>query len=171
MLNRDTDSLADALRMQRTVLEEKRRLLDRAIQAIRTAEQSFAGGGRADTTVLKRIIEVIEMQNDNTCSKSITARRRARNPGAPEEWTLPIAGRDHRHGWTCSAMWRRCWTWTPRERDGAGAGRALEATGGEFTGGDPGSGTGLNKMYADRPNWPAHMQETMAPFSNPRYGR
>ena len=39
---------------------------------------------------------------------------------------------------------------------------------GGFTGGDRGISQGLNKMYADRPNWPAHMKEMMAPFSNPR---
>src|SRR5947208_1142864 len=54
MLDRDTDALADALRLQRTVLEEKRRLLDHAIQAIRAAEQSFVDGGRPDTQVHER---------------------------------------------------------------------------------------------------------------------
>ena len=39
---------------------------------------------------------------------------------------------------------------------------------GGFTGGDRQIGQGLNRMYADRPNWPAHMTETMAPFSNPK---
>jgi len=29
-------------------------------------------------------------------------------------------------------------------------------------------GAGLNKLYADRPNWPAQATEQMAPFSNPR---
>jgi len=42
--------------------EEKRQLLDRAIQAIREAEQSFVVAGEPDAAILKQIIEVIEMQ-------------------------------------------------------------------------------------------------------------
>ena len=37
-----------------------------------------------------------------------------------------------------------------------------------FTGGDREIGAGLNKLQADRPNWPVQAQEQMAPFSNPR---
>ena len=33
---------------------------------------------------------------------------------------------------------------------------------------DPEIAKGLNQMYADRPNWPAEMQERMAPFRNPK---
>ena len=58
--------LPDALRMQRTVLEEKRKLLDRAILAIKAAERSIAPGRPADSALLTKIIEVIEMQNDNS---------------------------------------------------------------------------------------------------------
>jgi len=35
-----------------------------------------------------------------------------------------------------------------------------------FTGGDPQITIGLSKMYQDRPNWPASMQQRMQPFSN-----
>ena len=37
-----------------------------------------------------------------------------------------------------------------------------------FTGGDREIGAGLNKLYADRPNWPAPAQQQMAPFGNPK---
>lgn len=57
LLDRKGLTLPDALRWQRRVLEDKRRLLDRAIRAIREAED------RPDTAVLRKIIEVIEMQN------------------------------------------------------------------------------------------------------------
>jgi len=63
LLDRDALALPDALRMQRSVLEEKRRLLDRAIAAIQEAEVSIRGSRLADTGVLRKIIEVIEMQN------------------------------------------------------------------------------------------------------------
>ena len=48
VLDRNGSNLPEALRMQRTVLEEKRRMLDGAIQAIRKAEESFAAGRRPD---------------------------------------------------------------------------------------------------------------------------
>jgi DNA-binding transcriptional MerR regulator len=54
--------LRDALRMQRGVLEEKQQLLARAIQAIEAAERAIEPGKPADPTILKRIIEVMDMQ-------------------------------------------------------------------------------------------------------------
>ena len=56
--------LPDALRLQRRALEEKHALLGRAIRAIQAAEESLESGQPADTGVLKRIIEVLDMQND-----------------------------------------------------------------------------------------------------------
>ena len=44
ILDRNPSGLAGALRVQRTVLEKKRDLLNRAIQGIYEAEQSFAAG-------------------------------------------------------------------------------------------------------------------------------
>jgi len=35
-----------------------------------------------------------------------------------------------------------------------------------FTGGDQLITAGLAKMYQDRPNWPASMQQRIEPFSN-----
>ena len=55
--------LARALGAQRTILEEKRWLLEQAIGAIRDVEVALQTGSNADTGALKRIIEVIEMQN------------------------------------------------------------------------------------------------------------
>jgi MerR family transcriptional regulator, thiopeptide resistance regulator len=62
---RTTEGLAQALRAQRQVLEQKRQLLDQAIAAIGEAERAIAGGQPADPTVYRRIIEVIEMQNNS----------------------------------------------------------------------------------------------------------
>ena len=61
--------LSDALRMQRQVLEEKRRLLDSAISAISEAKKATRPGERPDSAVLKKIIEVIEMQDNMDWSK------------------------------------------------------------------------------------------------------
>jgi MerR family transcriptional regulator, thiopeptide resistance regulator len=63
LLKRGTGDLASALRAQRTILDQKRRLLDRAIRAISEAETALQKGNGVDSEVFKHIIEVIEMQN------------------------------------------------------------------------------------------------------------
>ena len=57
-------SLWIALSRQRIALLEKRRLLDRALQAINEVESAMEDG-RSTAGLLRRIIEVIEMQNDS----------------------------------------------------------------------------------------------------------
>src|SRR5215467_12405308 len=55
--------LADALAEQRNVLEEKRNLLDRALKAIQEVECLIASGKPPDIAILRKLIEVIAMQN------------------------------------------------------------------------------------------------------------
>ena len=62
MLKREAQ-LPDALRLQRRALEEKHAVLGRAIRAIQAAKKSIESGAPADTTLLKHIIEVIDMQD------------------------------------------------------------------------------------------------------------
>ena len=57
--------LANALRAQRQTLEQKRHLLDQAIGAIGEAERVLHAGKSADAALYRRIIEVIEMQNNS----------------------------------------------------------------------------------------------------------
>jgi MerR family transcriptional regulator, thiopeptide resistance regulator len=70
LVRKGANELPDVLAAQRLVLEGKRRLLDRAINAIGDAEAAFARGGVDSADVLKRIIEVIEMQHDDEEWKS-----------------------------------------------------------------------------------------------------
>ena len=62
---RTREGLATALRAQRQTLEAKRHLLDRAIAAIGEAEHAVGAGHGADPALYRRIIEVIEMQNNS----------------------------------------------------------------------------------------------------------
>ena len=62
--------LANVLRAQRQTLEEKRRLLDQAIVAISEAESVLRVGKGADAALYRRIIEVIEMQNNSDAWKN-----------------------------------------------------------------------------------------------------
>ncbi len=55
-------TLADSLHMQREALAEKRRLIDRAVVAIEAAEKGIRSGQTTDSSILRKIIEVIDMQ-------------------------------------------------------------------------------------------------------------
>ena len=55
-------TLADSLHMQREALAEKRRLIDRAVVAIEAAEKGIRSGQITDASILRKIIEVIDMQ-------------------------------------------------------------------------------------------------------------
>jgi MerR family transcriptional regulator, thiopeptide resistance regulator len=169
MLDRDDGALADALRMQRTVLEEKRRLLDHAIQAIRAAEQSFADGRRPDPVILKNIIEVIEMQNDtNWSDKYYSQEARAKIQERQKEWTPELQAQTTKAWLELFRDVEAALEMDPASEHAQALGARWKQLVGGFTGGDPEIGKGLNKMYADRPNWPADMKEKMAPFSNPK---
>jgi MerR family transcriptional regulator, thiopeptide resistance regulator len=167
MFQRGTNGMSDSLRMQRRVLEEKRRLLDSAIRAIEEAEKATAPGNRPDSAILKKIIEVLEMQDNMDWSKKyynegaqakIEERKKLWSPENQERWTKE---------WT--DLFRDVEAALNEDPAGAKA-QALAARWKKlvegFTGGDPQITAGLAKMYQDRPNWPATMQQRMQPFSN-----
>jgi MerR family transcriptional regulator, thiopeptide resistance regulator len=168
ILEPNPSALSDALRIQRIVLEQKRHLLDRAIQAIREAEESFNAGGQPDAAILKKIIEVIEVQTRNEWIEKYYSR---------EAWTRI---KDYHPGWSPELQGKEYQDWLDLFRDVEAAlgedptgpkaqalgerWRAMEIA---FTCGDPEIADGLNKMFADKTNWPDHMKEKMAPFRNP----
>jgi len=55
-------SLVDSLHVRREALAEKRKLIDRAMVAIEAAEKVVRSGQTTDAPILRRIIEVIDMQ-------------------------------------------------------------------------------------------------------------
>jgi DNA-binding transcriptional MerR regulator len=63
LLRRSAGDLATALRAQRTVLEQKKRLMEQAIRAIGDAEKALQASSKADSAVFRHIIEVLTMQN------------------------------------------------------------------------------------------------------------
>jgi MerR family transcriptional regulator, thiopeptide resistance regulator len=169
LLDRSVLDWPEVLRLQRRLLEEKRRLLERAIRAISDAEQSIRPGQRPDAALLKKIIEVIEMENNTDWS------RKYYSDQAQEKIE------QGRQRWTPELQERATKDWTDLFRDveaaiaqGADpAGKQAQALGARwkklieaFTGGDREVSAGLGRLYADRPNWPQHAQDQMAPFSN-----
>ena len=139
--------------MQRRVLKEKRRLLDSAINAICEAERATRPGERPDSAVLKKIIEVIEMQDNMDWSKKyyneeaqakIEERKQLWSPENQERWSkewsdlfrdVEAALREDPAGEKAQALAAR---WK----------KLVEA----FTGRDPQITAGLSKMHQDRTN-------------------
>jgi MerR family transcriptional regulator, thiopeptide resistance regulator len=172
VLDRDARALPDVLRAQRRALEEKRRRLDQAIGAIADAERSIQPGKPADAAVLKRIIEVIEM-NDHaedmkkyysdeawaelaTRREQMTPEMRAAAEEGTRKWQVlftDVAAALHEDpaGPTAQALVAR---W--------------QALIHEFTGGSKEISAGLGRAWADRGNWPAPMQKVAQPFGDPR---
>ena len=165
LLDRDGQGLAGALRMQRSVLEARRGLLDQAIQAIRQAETAVASGQLPDAAILTKIIEVMEMQNDT-------------------EWTMKYYNdaaqakiAERRQLWSPELQERVSRQWlelirdveTALGEDPAGEkGQALAARWTslveEFTGGDTQVASGLKNLYRDSANWPGEAKQQMQQF-------
>jgi DNA-binding transcriptional MerR regulator len=167
LLDREALALPDALRMQRTVLEEKRRLLDRAIAAIREAEISIRGSQPADTGVLKKIIEAIEMQNNTDwMAKYQTPEAKAKIDARKGEWTPEMQER-------VTAQWKELFAEVEAalgedpasERVQALAARWTTLVEG-FTKRDPDLTQSASNAWKDYANWPAEAKQQAAPFSN-----
>jgi DNA-binding transcriptional MerR regulator len=74
LLDRAPAEVADALLTQRSLLTEKRNMLDRAIQAIGEAERLLRSNGADRSAVLRNILEAIEMEtNQDWMAKYSTA--------------------------------------------------------------------------------------------------
>jgi DNA-binding transcriptional MerR regulator len=167
ILDRNPSGLRDALRVQRTVLEEKRDLLDRAIQALDEAEQSFAAGGQPDAAILKTIIEVIEMQTSNEwIERYYTPEAWTRIKDVHPGWSPELHGKPYQ-GWL--DLFRNVEAALGEDPSGEKAqalGERWKALEIAYTCADPEIAEGLNKIFADKPNWPNSMKESMAPFEN-----
>lgn len=146
--------LAATLRLQRRIVEERRRHLESVIEAIERAEREAARGARLDWETFKRIIEAINMQNNTDWMKKYYTEEQLAElaqRGTPEviergqrDWAALIKdveaavaeGVDPQseRGQELAARWSNL----------------IEA----FTGGNPEILENLKKLYADQDNWP-----------------
>lgn len=170
LLERHPRSLGEVLRAQRRALQEKRRRLDLAIDAIGAAERSITPGRPATTGVLKRIIEVMEMEK-NDLKKYYTDAAWAKLAEKRDAWTPQM-----QRGQEAAT---RAWTDLFRDveasldRDpGSPEAQALLRRWQEliesFTGGDPEIRAGVGKAWADRENWSPGLQEQTKRFGDRR---
>ena len=158
--------LGSALDMQREALERQRRTVDRALHAVDRALKLFVESGQIEWDALKYIIEVIQMDQNKEWAMSYFT---------PEQ-QKDLAGRDQSQVAQGEQSWASL---IPRIEAAASSGldpasaeaRSLveehKALIGMFTGGNPGIKEGLQKLYADKTNWPTTFK---SPFSEKAQG-
>jgi len=157
LLDSNSFDLRVALNQQREILAEKRRQLDGAVTAIEKAHALLQTNDEPDWQSFKRIIEVINMQNNmdwtkkyysEDAQKKIADRAQAIPPEviekAQNDWATLIAEVEQAVVEGVSPT---------SERAAGLATRWRELIRG-FTGGDREIQAGLNKLYSDQTNWP-----------------
>ena len=168
LLNREPLKLPDALRMQRVVLEGKRSLLDRAIRAIREAEDALARGRPAEATLLKKIIEVIAMQeNSDWMLKYHTSEAKAKIEARRQEWTPELQAQVSKKWMDLMAEVEAILGEDPAGPKAQALAERWTRLVEGFTGGDREIAAGVKRLYADQANWPAEFQRQAKPFMKP----
>lgn len=160
-LRRPDFDLRRALAAQRGVLEDQRQRLGRAIRAIAAAEAAIGQRGAAGPEAFRKIIEVMAMAtNKDWMGKYYNDAARAKIAARAKTWTAEQQAESTR-AW--AALIAEVEAAAKAEEDPAGptaqqlAARWRGLVQG-FTGGDPEVQAGLNRLYADRSNWPASFQ-------------
>lgn len=160
--HKNTD-LSAALRQQRLIMAEKRDHLDRAVQAIERAEKIVNSGGELDWEPFRKVIEVIQMQTRKDWIERYYTEEQLAN--LRQRWSPEVQAESER-GWAALAQ-------DTEQAIANGADPAGE-TGlklaerrkqllAMFTGSDPGMEQNLQKLYADKANWPASFKK---PYSD-----
>ena len=163
LLDRDALPLPAIFRQQREVLEEKRRLLDRAIRALAEAEHAAAGESSPVTAILQDVIRAMNMQD-------IDGMRKYYSDEAWAHW------RHYYENWPSPA-------WQSLYRDiGAALGsdpaapvaQALADRWQALTREDavtPAVRTGMIKAWGDREHWPSSLKQRLEDFDVERATR
>lgn len=165
LLDQEAPELLVALGQQREALEEKRRQLDRAIAAVREAEAA----SEPDASILRKIIEVMEMQNNSDwMTKYFRPESREALEARRSEWTPELQAQVERD-------WAQLFEdirLALHEEPSSARAQALVDRWNEllrgFLGGETQLVHGVKALYADQTNWPAEFREQMAPFTDAR---
>lgn len=160
LFSRDSFDLAEALQMQRKILKEKRGQLDSAIKAIEKAEAVLSSNDETDWDAFAKIVEVINMQENTDWMKKyyseeareeIEERKKLWNPELQEQVT-----RDWNNLFKDIEEAIAKGEEPASEKAQSFVARWDELLKG-FTGGNPEIQKGLNRLYADKANWPTNM--------------
>lgn len=155
LLNSRELDLQMTLRLQREVVEARRRHLDTVIQAIERAEHAMRTSDEPDWETFKQIVEVINMQNDMEWVKKYYTEEQLAE--LAERGTPEVLERGQRD-W--AALLKEVEAAVAEDVDpqsekaqelAARWSNLIEA----FTGGNPAIRESLTKLYADQANWPS----------------
>ncbi len=155
-------TLGESLDLQRRALTEKRDLITRAIHAIEAAEKLVRSDQVTDASVLRKIIEVIEMQpEENFIRKYYTEEAWARRSQIVGE--IPPETRERRRD-----AWRQLFLQVESALELDPASEAAQLLTRQWvllveagTGGDSGIKAGAIKAWKDHQNWPMYAQDTL----------
>jgi DNA-binding transcriptional MerR regulator len=153
-------TLTDSLPMQREALTEKRKLIDRALVAIEAAEKAIQSGQTTDASILRKIIEVIDMQpQENSMRKYYTE----------QAWTERAQLMDHTPAETRQKQqqeWKQLFAEIEAALDLDPASEAAQALTKRWLllaqtvhGGNEGIRAGSIEAFNDRVNWLPEQQE------------
>ena len=155
VLERDPLPLRAMFRQQREVLQEKRRGLDRAIDALEQAENTIERDGASATAILQQVITAMHMQD-------VDAMRRYFSDEAWEQWK-------HYYADWPSPEWRALYREVSAALDADPAGDRAQALADRWLSlakSQPAGAirTGLIKAWADREHWPAALRRRLVEF-------
>jgi DNA-binding transcriptional MerR regulator len=154
VLDRATLELPDALLLQRKALEEKQKFLARAMRAIVAAEKALDSGKNSNPAILKRLIEVINMQSDVDAMKKYYSEEAWSKVGPRYEGEFSQEWIDFNRDVEAVL-----------DRDPASEKvQALAERWMALSSSDPEVWEGAAKAWADRKNWPAALQQCNAEF-------
>jgi DNA-binding transcriptional MerR regulator len=155
-------TLDDSLHVQREALAEKRKLIDRAVVAIEAAEKVIRSGQTTDASILRRIIEAIDMQpQENSMRKYYTEQAWLDKERIVQQTPLETLKKNMR------AM-RELFAEIEADIDLDPASEAAQALTkrwlqlAEFAhGGNEAVRAGNIEAWNDRPNWPPEQQDRL----------
>jgi len=158
-------TLSDSLHVQRQALAEKNRLIDRAIAAIEAAEKVIQSGQTTDASILRKIIEVIDMQpQENSMRKYYTEQAWIERAQLRDQWEHAPA--ETRERWRQTS--KQLFTEIEANIDLDPASEAAQALTKRWlqlaesaNGGNDGIRTGSIEAWNDRLNWPPAEQEKL----------
>jgi DNA-binding transcriptional MerR regulator len=163
LLDRDALPLQSTFRQQRAVLEEKRRLLDRAIRALTDAEHALESHAESATPILQKVIQVMRTQDIDVMCKYYSDEVWAQWRQYYEDWPSP--------------EWQALYRDISASLDADPASRAAQALADRWLAlykGDnrvPAVRTGMIKAWLDRERWPPVLERRMAEFDVERATR
>ncbi len=146
--------LIATFRQQREILEEKRRSLDRVIQALVAAEAALESGTSSGTAALQEVIRAMEIDD-------VDVMRKYYSDEAWDEW------KHHYEDWP-PEEWRALYRDIIAAIDSEPSGRIAQALADRWLqivhGASPQAAvrTGLVKAWADREHWPLSMKRRIA---------